>query len=330
MIRIGLISDTHETDQPLTLVEQLRGLGCDYYVHLGDIGGSRTSAHLVREYKGNPSILEHLSPEKRAQYEMAVRNGVRGVIAWLQVAVDDDPEGARLRRQETADSYDEVVAAMQSLPNAVFLAGNVEHIAGRGEIVRRMVAKYGVDFVESPQARWLDGAAMVLWPSPAKREQDLPSMLRLADELRERVVGHAPVLILTHEQMFKGPMPAVYRAGVEATGRLAGSIPYYEPNAQRLAMLRFLRSLPPEVVCGVVHGHIHDPNEAILAGAPYLGPLGSRGLRLRLYGLDGPCRGSGWRGAGRRTAGSFCVPAGRLAVLTVEGVDYRVEMLPPP
>lgn len=327
-MRIGLISDTHETEHPLMLVEQLRRLSCDYNIHLGDIGGSWSSSQLVRRFKEDGRILDTLSAPRRARYDALVQAGTREVLAWLQVTVGDDPEGARRRRRETAESYDAIIGAMKSLPNAIFLGGNVEHIAGRGEMVRQAIARHRVDYLDTPQVRLAHGTALLLWPSPENRRQETGALVALAERLRGLVRGCSPVLILTHEQMFKGPVPAVYRAGVEATGRPAGSIPYYEPNPQRLAMLRLLRGLPPDTVMGVVHGHTHDGNEILMAGAPYLGPQDEQGLRLRLYGLGGGCDEPGQRGTERQAFGSFCVAAGRLAVLTVEDGGYRVENIP--
>ena len=328
MVRIGLISDTHEADDPLALVEQLRDLRCDYHIHLGDIGGSATATRLVREYKENGRILERLTLAQRAQYDALIQSGTRGVLAWLRVTVGDNPQAAQVRRQETSECYDAVVGAMKSLPNTFFLAGNVEYIVGRGEIARQCVARHEVELITQPRLVSLDGAALILWPATAQAPE-VRGLVQLGEELAEQSRGHRPVVLLTHEQVFRGPRPEVYRARVEATGRPPTSIPHYEPNAARSGILRLLRTLPPTVPAGIIHGHIHDSNEVIAAGAPYLRRIDGKGLGLRLYGL-GRHRGDiDERGAGKpRLVSTFCVPVGRLAVLTIENGDYRLEMSP--
>ncbi|MCL4534525.1 MAG: metallophosphoesterase [Bacteroidetes bacterium] len=328
-MRIGLISDTHEADDALAVVGQLRSLQCDYNVHLGDIGGSRTSRELVREYKENGRALERLTPAQRAQYDALVSSGTRGVLAWLHAVTADNPLAAQQRRRETAESYDAIVGAMKSLPNAMFLAGNVEHIVGRGETIRRTFGRHGVELITGQRVLLLAGGALVLWPSPHLQEMDEGALVRLADELSEETNGRRPVIVVAHEQIFRGPTPGVYRARVEATGRPPASIPFYEPSAARLGILRFFRRLPASVPAGIVHGHIHDPNEVIAAGAPYLRAADGKGLSLRLYGLGRRCEGPGERTPGRRrTIRSFCVPAGRAVVLTLERGDYRLDAAP--
>lgn len=330
-MRIGLISDTHEAEDPVAVVEQLRGLHCDYNVHLGDIGGSHSSRALVREYKENGRILERLTPAQRANYDALIRSGTRGVLAWLHVTVADNPHVAQQRQQETADSYDAIVGAMKSLSNAMFLAGNVEHIVGRGEIVRQTFRCHDAELITAPRVLPVDRGALALWPSPPIQEIEEQALVQLADGLAEEAAGGRPVVVLSHEQMFRGPVPAVYRARFEAMGRPPASIPFYEPHGARAGMLRFLRRLPSSVPTGIVHGHIHDPNEVIATGAPYLRSYEGKGLRLRLYGLGRRCEEPGERGhCERRIIGSFCVPAGRAVVLTLENGDYRLDAAPSP
>ncbi len=324
-LRIGLISDTHEAPDPVALVEQLRRLHCDFNIHLGDIGGSYSSSLLVREYKENARILEGLTPDQRAEYDSLVASGERGVIAWLHVTVGDDPEEARRRRRETAESYDAVVAAMKSLPNLYFVAGNVERIVGRGELVRHCFRHHGLELIEHPRLVEAGSASLVLWPSP--RKEDLPGITCKADELAAEIKRPGPVLVLAHEQLFRGPVPAVYRARVEATGRLPRSIPYYEPNPAGPAILRFLRLLPRSIRIGMLHGHIHDGNDVIQAGVTYMRPAPGKGLWLRLYGVGRMPGEEGPRHPGlRRAVTSYGVPTDGLVVVTIEGEDYRIEM----
>jgi hypothetical protein len=331
MIRIGLISDTHEADEPLAVIEQLRAQKCEWNIHLGDIGGSETSRALVREFKENGHVLDRLTTTQRTHYDALIRQGRRDVLAWLQVTVGDDPVAAATRRQETAISYSSIIMAMRSLPNHRLLAGNVEHINGRGPLIAEVLERHQEALVMHPLTVALDGGTLVLWPSLHPRPSEVELRL-ITEAIRHEIRPDAPVFLISHEQMFKGPIPARYRERVEANGRPPASIPYYEPNTTRMGMLHLLRVLPFTTELALIHGHVHDTDEVIATGAPYLRDRrDSSRLALRLFGLghrdQRPASGQ-WQAP--RRASNYCIPAGRVAILSLDGSSYTMELLPPP
>jgi hypothetical protein len=329
-VRIGFVSDTHEADDPLAVIEQLRGLQCDWNIHLGDIGGSPTSRRLVREFKEDGRILERLSVEERARYDTLVQQGQRDILAWLQVTTGNDPQAAAIRRQETADSYYTIIAAMSLLPNHLFLAGNVEHITGRGPMLAEILRQRHERLIVEPEVLSTPEGTIILWPSAASK-LDTSQLVDLAGSLRRQIHPGGPVIMASHEQIFKGPTPVVYRRRVETTGRPPASIPFYEPNTARFGMLRLLRQLPPTTPMVMVHGHIHDTCEVIAAGAPYLRDGQGAGLAVRLYGLSHQREERSQQPAGvRRRVPSYCVPAGRVVEMAIGEGSYNIRTLPPP
>jgi hypothetical protein len=89
-------------------------------------------------------------------------------------------------------------------------------------------------------------------------------------------------------------------------------------------VMYLLRQLANAETC-FVHGHVHDPEEVIATGAPYLRSRNGNGLEYRLYGLGGKCPHPATTASRRRTVRTFCVPAHRAAVLTFLDDGFQFE-----
>ncbi|MBI4318935.1 MAG: hypothetical protein HY675_10620 [Chloroflexi bacterium] len=324
-LRIGLVADTHEAQDPVSLIRRLGELGCDYHIHLGDIGGSRLASTLVREFKQRLGNMEHLSREEMHRFDQLKQGGMTPIWAYIETRLGSDPASRSRRVQETQHSYDTVVSEMSKLPATVFISGNIDKSLIKTEVVAPSFARHNARLVVEPSFIDIGATLAVLWPSiKATESQQLRRLEENVSELLHLAENKARVIVFAHEQLFKGPHPPKYKANAEAAGHTPMTVPYFEPNPSWKLLLHFLRTLPPTVGLAFVHGHVHDPQDVIQAGAPYMKGTLSEGLMYRLYGLGTPasCHGA----IGRRTLRIFTVPANQVAVLGVgpDGVKFEV------
>lgn len=325
--RIGIVADTHEASDPQTLVERLEEQHCDFYVHLGDIGGSKLTNKLVHEYKQTLGNLDHLSPADRERFEQLRSQGLTPIWSYIEMRMGGDSELRRQRLIETGDSYALVIGAMSRLHPVYLLSGNVDRALANADNVRPSFERYGIPLVTEPMLVDLGDQAAALWPSMKVLTEEFAQHL---EEVVNGFVGELQskkrVVVLAHEQLFKGPPPKKYIENVERAGYKALTVPYFEPNPTWRQLLRLFRSLPTSVDLVFVHGHVHDPCQVIQAGAPYLRGTSELGLEYRLYGLaSAGCDGAA--GRGRRTVRIFCVPANEAMVLVLGRQRARIESI---
>ncbi len=323
MLRIGLIADTHELEEPISLIRQLGKLGCDYNIHLGDIGASPTGMKMVRIFKERKDSMMLLTEEQRREFHELVRNGVTPVGAWVEITVGNTEEARLLRRTETEKFYHDVVTTMETLHRPIILGGNVDKVHQRLELVGRLFRDRQMPFINEPAILHVEDNAIVLWPSMSPMMEG-HRLERIACDFAEQLRGKRRVAVLAHEQLFRGPVPSVYRENVERAGFKATTIPHYEPSSTRKYVLGMLRALQHAQVC-FVHGHVHDPQEVLAAGAPHLRSRNGNGLEYRLYGLGNGSPRPSDNTSSRRTFPTYCVGARQVAVLTSSSEGFRFE-----
>ncbi len=324
--RIGIVSDTHDAQDPVGLIRKLGRQDCDYYVHLGDIGGSRLVAKLVREYKQSLGSLDNLSPEDRRHFHDLRKQGLTPVWAYIETKLGSDLQARSQRLKETRQSWDVVLAEMSKLPDPLFVSGNIDSSLIKTNVVAPEFHRHGLFLIVQPHFLELDSGLAILWPSMKGTEAELVKQLdQTVEQLVELSQNRSRVVILAHEPLFKGPRPHRYMANVEASGLTASTVPYFEPNPSWKLLLRLLRAVPAEVELAFVYGHVHDPHHVIQAGAPYLRGSLAEGLEYRLFGLGSPA--AQYRAKGRRALRMFCVPSSRVAVLTVGQDSLQFEIV---
>jgi hypothetical protein len=326
-LRIGLISDTHEADDPVELTRSLKTLDCDWYVHLGDVGGSKSWMQAVRAFKQSMGALEGLSEAQRQDYQQRLQGGASHLRAYAESVLGLDPAGNERRLAEIKANYLAVLNALGEFEHAYCLTGNVDRALFKGGVIEDVRSQYPVTLVTTPL--WLDhgDSAVVFWPSMRVENTDRARRLNaIVNDFVERGADKARIVILAHEQIFKGPPPRVYKHRIQAAGLDAVTIPWYEPNPTRHYLGEFLRRLSPQVEITFVFGHVHDPLHVIQAGVPHLLSDHRRlGLRYRLYGLGNNVieRDRGLHL--RRQLTLYYVPIERLARLSIgsRGVSWE-------
>lgn len=327
-LKIGLLSDTHESGNPRLLVERLRGLGCDLHVHLGDVGGAKGVMQAVRDFKRSLGSLEGLTDKQRQEYARLTAQGASPMRAYGEAVLGADPEVQERRRLETQESYADVLSALSDLANVYWLAGNVDKVLSKAGVLTAPDVGYSVALVKRPT--WLEFGqrAIVLWPSMRGRDAEQDRQLReLVAEFVGRARGKRLVVVLGHEQLFKGPVPRVYKSRVEDRGLDAVTVPWFEPSPSWRYLVSFFRQLSPEVEVGYVFGHVHDAQEVIEAGIPHL--RGGVSWRYRLYGLGHKVlRADRGRGL-RRSVPMYYVPAERVAALSLRSDGVKWEVFEP-
>ena len=329
-MRVGLVADTHELRDPLPLLRQLAQSECARNVHLGDIAGSWAVTELARRFKRDdgPGAL---SEPQRVLYERSRAAGLTPVAAYVEASLGEDAECRKRRREEIERNYSRVVEAMSRLPRPFFLAGNVDNVLVRVGNNAATFDRCGTQLVTSP-ATWEEGgAAFLAWPSLKKSPDQLWTALgEVGGEAERLATRWGMLVVLAHEQLFRGPVPSAYRVNATRHGKLPSTVPYYEPNPSRAMLLHLLRSLPPRVNVSFVSGHVHDPQEVLQAGAPYLRGAPDEGMAYRLWGLGGTASVRTNANQPIRRLRHFHVPAGRVAVLVVGRGETRLGLLPPP
>jgi hypothetical protein len=326
-IRIGLISDTHEAAEPLHLVAQLASLGCDYHVHMGDIGGSWEITNSVRRIKQDENAVAALAPGQRRLFEALLAEGWPVVRAYLHTVLPQDPESSAARLDEAFDNYVAITRGVRALPNAVIMSGNTDRLLMGHPGMAALFRDPGQRLLVEPGLLDFGARAVVFWPSLRARPEDADRLEAIVDRFVEALRGKRQVAVIGHEQLFKGPVPDTYRRNVRAAGFECLTIPHYEPSRSWCHLIRLFRQLDPKVETIYLHGHVHDPDEVLGSGAPYLRRPG--GLFYRLFGAGmAPAPGERRNGT-RRTVPTNCVPLDRVALLTLDDA-INFEVLPAP
>ena len=316
-LRIGLIADTHEADEPVRLADELAALECDLYVHLGDVGGSREITAAVRQFKQYPESAADLPSDRDRVYQANLDRGMPALRAYLDAVLARTPAARQARLAETRGNYDAIVRRLAGLPNAVCLSGNTDRLLmACNAQLQAPFALTGLPFVTWPTWREVAGCLIIFWPSLGRDQVAAPELGQLVEELLRVAAGYRTVSVLAHEQLFKGPAPETFRRNALARGYRPLTVPNYEPNLSWAHLTRLLRGLPADTRIYYVHGHVHDGNEVLGAGAPYLRALPGGGLSYRIPGHG--------KSAGRRVP-SYSVPIDHLAVLTVAPDDAKFE-----
>lgn len=324
-LKIGLLSDTHESANPQSLIDRLRGLGCDLHVHLGDVGGARGVMQAVRDFKRSLGSLEGLTDKQRQDYARLTAEGASPMRAYGEAVLGADPEVREQRRRETQESYAEVLRALNDLANVHCLAGNVDKVLFKAGVLTSPDVVHSVTLVTRPVCLEFGHRAVVLWPSMRGRDPEQDRLLReLVADFVGRAEGKRQVVVLGHEQLFKGPVPRVYKSRVEDRGLDAVTVPWFEPSPSWRYLVSFFRQLPPDVEAGYVFGHVHDAQEVIEAGIPHLGR--GPGMRYRLYGLGHTVLPADRGMSLRRVLPMYYVPTDRVATLSLgpEGLEWEV------
>lgn len=316
-LRIGLIADTHEADEPVLLTEALTRLDCDVYVHLGDVGGSREITRAVRQIKQYPESVGDLTPDRQALHAEFVARGLSPLRAYLATVLDDGAEARWGRMLETQQNYERIVDLLAGLPDALCLSGNTDRVLmARNQALVAPFALTGLPFLIWPAWREIRGHLIVLWPSLGRDQVADPRTDDFVDKAIDRAGRHESVAIIAHEQLFKGPSPDAYRRNALERGHRPLTVPHYEPTTSWRPLTRLLRGLPRSARVAFLHGHVHDSNEVLGSGAPYLRRQADGGLDYRVpAGPEAP---------GRRVA-SYSVPIEHVAVLSLDsdGFDFR-------
>jgi hypothetical protein len=313
-----LVSDTHESADPLALIDRLQKLRCDVHVHLGDVGGARAFMLAVREFKRSLGSVEGLSEQQREEFAKLVGQGISPMRAYGDAMLGADAALREKRRLETQESYDGVIRALGALANAYCLAGNVDKALFKAGVVGRSGPARNVTLVTRPS--WVDfgDRAVVLWPSlrldePNRKEE----FADLVSDFARRGTDKRQVVVLGHEQLFKGPPPRVYKERVILWGLDAVTVPWFEPTPSWRHLISFFRQLPGDTEVAYVFGHVHDAQEVIVAGVPALRDGDGPAMRYRLYGL-GHRLSPQDRGRNlRRCVRMYYVPIETVAVLTL-------------
>ncbi|HEX2171074.1 MAG TPA: hypothetical protein VHL09_01340 [Dehalococcoidia bacterium] len=316
-LRIGLIADTHEADEAVRLAEELTRLDCHLYGHLGDVGGSREITAAVRQYKQYPESVADLPSESHAAFHEFRAKGLSELRAYLATVLSDRPEARLGRMAETRDNYEAIVGLLAGLPDALCISGNTDRVLmARNQSLVALFELTGLPFLVWPAWREVNGHLLVFWPSLDRAQVADARVGDFVDKVIDRAQRHESVVILAHEQLFKGPAPAAYRRNALARGHRPLTVPHYEPATSWPHLTRLLRGLPRSARIASLHGHVHDSNEVLGAGAPYLRclPDGALGYRVPA-GPEAP---------GRQIP-SYSVPIEHLAVVTLRPDGYTFE-----
>ncbi|MCL5962080.1 MAG: metallophosphatase family protein [Chloroflexi bacterium] len=327
-MRIGLISDTHESENPAELIARLGAQQCDLYIHLGDIGGSRLASKFVRQFKQTLGNVDHLSEDNRRRFEELKRQGLTPMWAYIETNLGADPASRLRREKEARDSYLEVFRAMSRLPNAIMVSGNIDNSLLRSHIIGAEIKLQELPLVVEPKLLDLGFRAIILWPSMKNCSGEaLAHLNEQVDAFVRAVADKEQILVFAHEQIYKGPSPSKYRENVESAGYCAMTVPRYEPNPRWPLLLRLFRSLKPTQQAAMVYGHVHDPHHVIQAGAPYLKGSLPEGLRYRLYGLGSPEKACIPYSGGRQSIRLYTIPTDAVAILNLTRKRMKLEIV---
>lgn len=308
-LRIGLISDTHEVDEPIRLAEELTRLDCDFYVHLGDVGGCHEITRAVRQYKQYPESVTDLPDEQYRTFQANLERGLPALRAYLDAVIGQTPAHRLARLSETRGNYEGIVRRLAELSDVLCISGNTDRLLmSRAEQLMAPFLETGLEFLRWPAYRDLAGRLLVFWPSLGRDQVADPSLTEFIDEVLVVARRYDTIAILAHEQLFKGPAPETYRRNALQRGYRPLTVPHHEPNLSWRHLIRLLQGLPRTAQIVYLHGHVHDANEVLGAGAPYLRRLPDGALSYRVPGGD--------KHPGRRIP-SYSVPIGHLAHLTL-------------
>lgn len=330
-IKIGIVADLHATEDPEHVIKKLTGKNLDYTVIAGDVVGSNSVNKLVDKIKTGDFTEKNLSEKGLERYNEFIKEGLPRMRAIVRAKLDLDDDFREEDLNETKDGVNKMAHSLEALPNPSFLAGNVEiAIPGRSEIVQNEL-KDKVSSYFMPSYQDIDKErGLIFWPSLDFKKGNMDEELeKLSQEFIARSQEKKQVIILCHEQIFRGPSQKIFKERVPEIKDNPSISPSF-PNPSRLHILKLLRSLPKDIKIALTYGHLHGEQDLIQKGLPYLNESEGSGLEFRLYGLGArreQQKEASRKSANRRIIEMFQIPAGKACVLTsARDKGYNMEI----
>ena len=301
-----------------------------FTVLMGDLPSSDTQDEIIRQFKSaqhNKTRLNFADPEEEQTFDRIVEKRGWRAGAYLSAKLNT-PKKVAGARDEALGKNRKVAERLARLPNPIVFPGNAETNAVYGS-VGAVYEENGVPYYQEPRVVDLGERALVIWPSfkdpksysgedKRKFKELMTSKTR---ELADLLANKKEVLIITHEQPFYGSRQ--YKELVEKAGYKAYGAPFNGVNPSREYIMRLIGSLPKNSKIGIAFGHLHSPEQAVVAGT---------GLKLEQTGTGGmgnfkvttkPVDGGE---ANTKGVEFFYIPQDEVGVVTIGKEGFRFEV----
>lgn len=342
-VRIGVISDTQDIKNPEKVIEKLKMAEqekpFDFVIHLGDLAPSGKLSEYVKEYKilsaklreqeqtgeFTDEIMEFkklIESEDYKKFKKEAEQADFDSVAIYPSYIIEKAGQAKKIFKNIEENNERTIKALKSLKSPVIhQMGNADKgTLQKVEILKKLFDKYELTSYSEPQLMDFGETAMISWPSVGTKDPKIRALL--TEKIREfvpKLTNKKQVIILGHEQPFKGPaLPGIYRKRIEKAGHETVRYPAAQFKNIAKYALKIFKQLPPETKMTYLCGHLHDPTEIIEAGIPYLKrKSGQEKIEMRLFGF-GEERSENYKDfKGRKTFDIIYLPQGTTGILEV-------------
>jgi hypothetical protein len=275
---ISIASDIHDPEKISGVVEEMREVGADINLSIGDAFDSVLKNDILRGYKENPQkATEELNDEERKEYDKLVGEGNPPIRAYWLSKIRCNPELLGDIKLELDRAYQIFAEAFSSLPSVGWLSGNLETgYANTSEFSEAKMFDQSLDEIERiniPKVLYEDDEVLgVVFPSLDKRELSRQTVLDFLSGLTARIKEKKDlksVFVVAHEYLFKGRPVEKFKEKMIEAGITNYQVPFYLPNNYRKELLDFIFKIPEGVDIKFIYGHIHDPKEVTQAGIAF-------------------------------------------------------------
>lgn len=287
-VRIGLISDTQNLENPEDIIKKLGDEKFDLIVHLGDTAIGPMTDKLAQEGKRILGIKKGLIQGTLTQKEEDDYQKIASSPDFKRFIERGDPEMRAYRRvkmllnpdlqekdsQIEKERIERLLNALNKLGVPIIhVMGNVD-VADkeRQSFIQEKEKQLGIEGYTEPNFIDLGETALIVWPyqniDPKRKDEIDSALKRRAEELAQRAVGKKQVIVIAHEHLLKGPLN--YGEKAQEAGFKKVRLPRLQPHSSYSHLVHLLSELPAETKISYIHGHLHDPKETLKAGMPYL------------------------------------------------------------
>jgi len=287
-VRIGLISDTQNLENPEDIVRKLGTEKFDLIIHLGDAAVGPMTNGLVQEGKRIFGIKEglikgELTETEEADYQQVsssadfkrfTEQGDHKPRAYMKAKMILDPDLKKRDTQIERERTEKLLIALNKLGIPIkHLMGNIEMAdPERLSFIQEKESQLGIEGYTEPDFIDLGETALIVWPyqniDPKRKDEINNTLEKKAEELAQKAAGKKQVIVIAHEHLLKGPLNYGERAQEACFKKVR--LPRLQPQNSYSHLVHLLSELPAETKISYVHGHLHDPKETLKAGMPYL------------------------------------------------------------
>lgn len=303
-IKRVILSDTQgmNLDKFKTLSKEFLKISSDKKILLGDIFSSHIFEEVGEKIKSGEITKDKLSTQQLKIYHKLKEEGYPEIRCITRSIFESDDNLVNQDIAEIDKKFRAFTEQMHNDQKVDFIMGNVEvsypwrksYFTNEAKKINNLTIydKPGYDILEKEKDKELSIYVPSLDVSYIQTDDHKDHFKKFTKETLSETKRQdiTSIKIYSHEYLFKGPQPEVYKKILKEKGfdSETNITPWYMPSNIRLDMLAFLRSLHESGInIEFIYGHIEDSPRITREMLPFLN-MSESGIidQFRLYGFS--------------------------------------------